>query len=289
MALRGTRDRVRRSACAAVLGSGAVLLAACGGTSGGADDQAAGPGAVSPAAATEEAPEPTPAPTPTEEPETPPSEDTASDDLAGRLLPAEAFGADAEVVRWDGDGHDGWHDGWGWGWGWGWHDHDGDGDGDDHDAWLDDVTVTPSTCADFVQSLPMPSDDAADPVVAAQAVHTDAVHSYQVIAEAPELDGLALPVEELVAACSSVTVDGPGGWDTTVQLAQVPVPAVGADSGALQVTVEGWGQGRTALVGVAVDGPRGMLLTQTAGPGDAAPDAAAFATLFEQAGAAAFS
>jgi hypothetical protein len=270
MALRGTADRVRRSARAAVLAGGAVLLAACGGTSGSAADEAAGPGAVSPAAATEEAPDATPAP-------------TASDDLAGRLLPAEAFGADAEVVRLGGE-HDV-HGGWGWG---GWHDHDEDEDGDDRAGWLDEVTVTPSPCADFLQALPMPSEDAADPTVIAQAAHTDAVHSFQVVAEAPEIDGLTLPVEELVAACSSVTVDGPGGWDATVQLAQVQVPAVGSDSGALQVTVAGWGRERTALVGVAVDGPRGMLLAQTAEPGDPAPDAAVFATLFEQAGAAAF-
>ncbi|NEM06972.1 hypothetical protein [Geodermatophilus normandii] len=280
MALRGTADRVRRSACAAVLASGAVLLAACGGTSGSAHDEAAGPGAVSPAAATEEAPEPTPAPA--EEP----GGTTASDDLAGRLLPAEAFGADAEVVGLDG-GHPG-HDGWHGGWGWGGHD-DGDGDDEaDHDGRLDEITVTPSACGDLLQALPMPSEDAADPAVAAQAAHTDAVQSWQVVAEALELEGLALPVEELVAACSSVTVDGPGGWDTTVQLAQVQVPAVGADSGALQVTVAGWGREMTALVGVAVDGRRGMLLAQTAEPGDPAPDAAAFATLFEQAGAAAF-
>ncbi len=261
MALRGTADRVRRSACAAVLASGAVLLAACGGTSGSADDEAAGPGAVSPAAATEEAPEPTPAPAGE------PGGTTASDGLAGRLLPAEAFGADAEVVRLDGEhpGHDGRHGGW-----------------------LDEVTVTPSACGDVLQALPMPSEDAAGPAVAAQAAHTDALHSWQVVAEAPELEGLALPVEELVAACSSVTVDGPGGWDATVQLAPVQVPAVGADSAALQVTVAGWGRERTALVGVAVDGPRGMLLAQTAEPGDPAPDAAVFAALFEQAGAAAF-
>ncbi|GAB3308762.1 hypothetical protein GCM10027451_18070 [Geodermatophilus aquaeductus] len=284
---------MRQGACAALLASGAVLLAACGGSDGGADDQAAGPGAVSPAAATEEAPEPTPAPTPTEDPA---PDDGAAADLAGRLLPAEAFGPDAEVVRLDGDhdhdgDHDGWHDGWhgGWGWGWGgWH-HDGDGDGDgDHDAWLDDVAVTPSSCADFVESLPMPAEDAADPAVAAQAAHTDAVHTYQVIAEAPELEGLALPVEELVAACSSVTVDGPGGWDATVALTQVQVPAVGADSGAVQVTVSGGGMEMTALVGIAVEGPRAVVLSQTAGPGDAAPDAAAFAGLLEQAGAAAF-
>ncbi|WP_369256773.1 hypothetical protein [Geodermatophilus amargosae] len=277
MALRATRDRLRRSASAAVLASGAVLLAACGGTGGSAGDQAAGPGAVSPAAATGEAPEVTPAPAPAEEP----GGTTASDDLAGRLLPAEAFGADAEVVRLDGD-HDGGHGGWGWGWGGGRHDGDG------HDAWLDEVTVTPSSCADFVESLPLPSVDAADPAVAAQAAHTDAVHSWQVLAEAPGLEGLALPVEELVVACSSVTVAGPGGWDTTVQLARVQVPAVGSDSGALQVTVEGWGHEMTELVGIAVDGPRAMLLAQSAGAGAAAPDAAAFADLFEQAGAAAF-
>ncbi|SFT56643.1 hypothetical protein SAMN05660657_01594 [Geodermatophilus amargosae] len=282
MALEGTADRVRRSACAAVLASGAVLLAACGGTGGSADDEAAGPGAVSPAAATEEAPEPTPAPAGD------PGGTTASGDLAGRLLPAEAFGADAEVVRLDEGqpGHDGWYGGWGRG---GWHDHGGDDHGgDDHGGWLEEVTVTPSTCGDFLEALPMPSEDAAAPTVAAQAAHTDAVHSWQVVAEAPELEGLALPVEELVAACSSVTVDGPGGWGATVQLAQAQVPAVGEDSGALQVTVAGWGREMTALVGIAVDGPRGMLLAQTAEPGAPAPDAAAFATLFEQAGAVAF-
>jgi hypothetical protein len=281
VAMRGTRDRVRRSACAAVLASSTVLLAACGS----ADDEVAGPGAVSPAAATEEAPEPSPAPTPAGDT----GGTTASDDLAGRLLPAEAFGADAEVVRLDDEhlGHDGRHGGRGWVRAGG-DDHDGDGD--DHDGWLDEVTVTPSACGDVLGALPMPSEDGSDPAVAAQAAHTDAVHSRQVVAEAPGLEGLALPVEELLAACSSVTVDGPGGWDATVQLAPVQVPVVGQDSGALQVTVTvaGWGGERTALVGIAVDGSRGMLLTQTAEPGGAAPDAAAFAALFEQAGAAAF-
>ncbi|MGY1832749.1 hypothetical protein ACI8AA_20250 [Geodermatophilus sp. SYSU D01180] len=282
--------RVRRTACAAVLAAGAALLAACG--EGG--EEAAGPGDVSPAAATEEAPAPTPSPAPAEDPGTP-AETPAAGDLGDRLLPAEAFGPDASVVRLDDPDHDGdddwwhggWHGGWGgWGWGWGgWHDHDDDGE---HDGLPDGVSVEPAACADVLEALPEPAEDAADPVVAAQAARSGDVHTYQVVAESPELAGLTLPVDQLLGACSSVTVTAPFGWDATAQLAPLDLPAVGGGSAGLQVTVEGWGDTVTMLVGVAVEGSRGLFLTQTAGPGDPAPDAAAFAGLFGDAGAAAF-
>ncbi|MGY1794367.1 hypothetical protein ACI796_10310 [Geodermatophilus sp. SYSU D00525] len=267
----------RRTACAAVLACGAALLAACGGTG----EQVAEPGDVSPAAATEEAPDPTPA----EDPATP-EETPASGDLGDRLLPAEAFGPDASVVRLDGDDRDGWHGGRGWG---GWRDHDDD-DADDgeHDGLPDGVSVEPAACADVLEALPEPADDAADPVVAAQVARSDDVRTYQVVAESPELAGLTLPVDELLGACSSVTVSTPWGLDATVRLARLDLPAVGGESAGLQVTVEGWGDTATKLVGVAVEGSRGLLLAQSAGPGDTAPDAAAFADLFGDAGAAAF-
>ncbi|MGY1784453.1 hypothetical protein [Geodermatophilus sp. SYSU D00698] len=270
----GRTRRVRRTACAGVLACGAALLAACGGTG----EQTAGPEDVSPAAATEEAPDPTPA----EDPGTP-GETPAAGDLGDRLLPAEAFGPDASVVRLD-DGDDG--DGWGWGRGWGgWHDRDDDGE---HDGPPEGVSVEPAACADVLEALPEPADEAADPVVAAQVARSDEVRTYQVLAESPELAGLTLPVDELLGACSSVTVSAPWGLDATVRLAPLDLPAVGGESAGLQVTVEGWGDTVTKLVGVAVDGSRGLLLAQSAGPGDPAPDTAAFAGLFGDAGAAAF-
>ena len=110
----------------------------------------------------------------------------------------------------------------------------------------------------------------------------------EVLAESPELAGLQLPVDQLLAACSSVTVRGPEGESATVDLTALEVPQLGERSAALQVTVgRSDGETTTALVGVVLDGPRGLLLAQTAAPDAPAPDTTAFTALLGDAAEAA--
>ncbi|SHG19663.1 hypothetical protein [Geodermatophilus nigrescens] len=303
-----SRRRVR--AAGAALAAGALLTAGCAGV--GARD----PGPLAPAAATEEptpsatpsatpsptpsetapAPSPTPSPSPAEEP-------AGGGELRDRLLPAEAFGADATVVTvttdqlgtagggWGGWG--GWGGGWYGGWYGPWHDDDsdtdGDGDGDRWDEWSDAVTVEPPECAAALDALPA-LDGLEDSLsVAAQVARTPSTQTVEAIGESPALADLQLPLDRLLADCASVTTSGPWGWSATAEVAALDAPALGEQSAAVRVTVDAEGRDpRSVLVGVVLDGTRGLLLAQSAAPDAADPDPAAFTALLTDAAGAAF-
>lgn len=297
------RRRSRVRAAGAALAAGALLSAGCAGV--GAQD----PGPLAPAAATEEpAPSPTPTPSTTPAPTTPapdPAEEPAggtADDLRDRLLPASAFGADATVLSVTteqlGSVGGGWGS-WGGGW-WGpWHDRDdddngdgdvdGDGDGDRWDEWSDAVTVEPPGCAAALDALP-PLDEVGDSLtLAAQVARTPSTRTVEALAESPALAGLQLPLEQLLADCASVTTTGPWGWSATVEVAALDAPPLGEQSAAVRVTVDTEGRDpHTVLVGVVLDGTRGLLLAQSAAPDAADPDPAAFTALLTDAAGAAF-
>ncbi|SDD24816.1 hypothetical protein SAMN05660690_3776 [Geodermatophilus telluris] len=247
--VRGGRGRVATAWVA--LGAGAVLTAGCAGVS-----DAAAP--VSPAAAT------TPAVAP-----------ASPDALRDRLLPAAAFGADATVVgltlEQAGTGLAGLAGDW-W-------------DGD-----TGAPTVEPALCGSALGAVAgaAGSPDAESPVLVAQAALGPQARTVEVLAESPALAGVQLPVDRLLAACATVTVTAPGGETATVGLSPLDAPELGDAGAALRVTVDRAGQATaTALVGIVVDGGRGLLLAQTAAPGAAEPDPGAFTALLGDAAEAA--
>lgn len=244
----------------------AVVLAAGMTTAGcaGAVGEAAAPGAVSPAAATGEAP-------------------ATGADLRERLLPAAAFGEDATVVSLA-------------------LEQLGSGLGAMFPGGMfpggmlpggmpEGATVEPALCGAALSALPGAGEDAGTaagsgagsaPAVAAQVAVGPQGGAVQVLAESPRIEGARLPVDQLLAACSTVTIRGADGAVTTVDLAELPVPDLGDASAGLQVTVTSGGRAVSGLVGVVVDGPRGLLLAQGGGPG--APDPGAFTALLTEAG-----
>ncbi|MGY1696115.1 hypothetical protein ACI780_14505 [Geodermatophilus sp. SYSU D00814] len=307
-----TRRRVRTTGAA--LAAAALLTAGC-----------AGSDELAPAAATDESSTPAPSPTPqtsppatsapgssapgtsapgTSAPETsvpgtsgtpsatpaPPPDAGGSGELDDRLLPASAFGEDATVVAITldqlgaGSGWGGWG-GWG-GWPGPWYDSDQDGDGDDD--WAGEVTVEPAGCQAALEAMPALGDQLDGLAVASQAARTPQTQTVQVLAESPQLEGLPLPVDELLARCSSITTTGPWGGSTTVQLTRLDVPQLGDRSAGVQFTVAPAGEeSHSVLVGFVVDGSRGLLLAQSAAPDAAEPDPAAFTALLGEAAEAA--
>jgi hypothetical protein len=252
------RTSVRGSVSGGVLVAGAaVLLTACGSQP--AVD-AAGPVGVSEAAATETA---SPATETTEAP---------AGDLAAGLLPSSAFGPDAEVVQLPDDVPGWWsgHDDW-WGHG--------------EAADLPEGTgVEPAACADVLAALPeLPYDD---PEVAGQVATTDQLRTFEVLADGPALEGLQLPVDQLLQNCSQVTVTGPWGMTATFSVTELDAAARGESTTALAVAVTSPAGDRSGLVGVVTQGSRALMLAQTA-PDGAAPDQAAFTALLDQAADAA--
>lgn len=279
---------VRRSSVGVVMLAGTAVLTSCASQLG-----AAGPTAVSEAAATDSV-----AP-------------AAAEELAGALLPESAFGPDATVLQlpsewvgpwsgswagpWSGDGSWGDHRGWGGhhGWagnGWGGHHWWGDADGTDEDGTDEDGTaveasVEPAACADALAALPTLEDEEM-PAVAAQVAATDQQRTFQVVAEGPAVEGLELPVDELVQACADATVDAPWGMQVEIGLSALDVPERGDSAAGLAVTMTHSVGTVSMLVGVVTDGPRAVMLSQT-GTADAALDQAAFTTLLTQAADAA--
>jgi hypothetical protein len=267
------RTSVRGSVSGGVLVAGAaVLLTACGSQPAGG---AAGPVGVSEAAATESA---SPATATTEAP---------AGDLAAGLLPESAFGPGAEVVALPGDlpgwwsGHDGWpgHHGW---------DHDGWwGHGDGAGDLPDGMAVEPAACADVLATLPELPDE--EPEAAGQVATTDQLRTFQVLAEGPALEGLQLPVDQLLDTCSQVTVTGPWGMTATLSVTELDAADRGGSTTALAVAVTSPAGSHSGLVGVVTEGSRAMMLAQT-GEDGVEPDHAAFTALLDQAAdAAAFS
>jgi hypothetical protein len=318
-----TRWRVRTAGAA--LAAGALLTAGCAGAAdpGPLGPAAATPETPaptpSPTESTPSEPAPTPSltePTPSEPAPTPSPSESApapepggdAGDLQGRLLPASAFGADATVVGLTPEQLGAAGAGWG-GWGGGWwgprddhrndhrddHDQDhgqdhgdddgvGDGTGDRAGA----VDVQPEACGALLDSLPSLDGAGDPPALAAQAARTPQTQTIQVLAESPAIAELRLPVDQLLADCATVTVTGPWDWSTTVEVTRVDVPPLGQQSAGVQVSVDRAGdETHSVLVGLVLDGSRGLVLAQRAAPDAAAPDPAAFGALLAEAAQAA--
>jgi antitoxin (DNA-binding transcriptional repressor) of toxin-antitoxin stability system len=124
------------------------------------------------------------------------------------------------------------------------------------------------------------------PTLVAEGAFTDQVRTLEVLADGPSLAGLALPVDELLATCSTVTVTAPDGSRTTAALQELEVPPLGKAAAGLEVTVTAPEGTVAALVGVVAQGSRALLLVQ-AGAAGTAPDTGAFTDLLTAAADAA--
>ncbi|GAA4734126.1 hypothetical protein GCM10023328_12330 [Modestobacter marinus] len=275
---------VRRSSVGVLALVGTAVLSSCAGQPG-----AAGPTAVSEAAATDGA--------------EPAVDEAAAEELAAALLPESAFGADATVHQlpsewmgpwagpWSWGDHDSWagHRGWGGHHGWGghwWADDDAtEDDGTEDDGTATEPAVEPAACADALAALPALEDEEM-PAVAAQVAATDQLRTFQVVAEGPAVEGVQLPVDELVAACADASVDAPWGMGMSFDVSALDVPERGDSAAGLAVTMTHPAGTVPMLVGVVTDGPRAVMLSQTGDDG-AALDQAAFADLLTQAADAA--
>ena len=186
------------------------------------------------------------------------------DALAAGLLPAEAFGPDAQVTSLDAD--------------------------DLADAGPGGLppggTVTPAECAQGLGAV-QPTPEDLDSAVALAAA-TPTVVTVELLAEDDGIDaGAAAGFEDLLTRCARVTLGAPDGTSATVDFRALDVPDVGEASGGIAFTVsasatDGSSAVIPCLLAVAVDGRRLVFLEQVSA--DGAPlDEAAFADLFEQA------
>ena len=189
-----------------------------------------------------------------------------TDELAEALLPATAFGDDATVL----------------------------GLSLEQLGQLPDLaglpagaSIEPALCGTALTMITKVAGSGDDlPTLVAEGAFTDDARTLEVLADGPALDGLELPVDQLLDTCPTVTVTAPDGTATTVALAALDVPALGDAAAGLQVTVTGPEATRSALVGVVCQGSRAVLVVQSGAAG-AAPDAAAFGTLLTRAADAA--
>jgi len=238
---------MRTSARAAV----AVLAAGAALTGCGASGEAASPGAVSEAAATSSAA-------------------VSAADLRDGLLPATAFGEDATVVGLSLEQL---------------------GDLPALAGLPQGAAVQPALCGTALTMLSKAAPGAgagagSSPTLVAEGAFANDVRTLEVLADGPALDGLELPVDQLLSGCSTVTVTGTDGAVTTVDLAALEVPDLGDAATGLQVTVTGPQGTAAALVGVVSQGSRAVLVVQTGAAG-AAPDAGDFSALLGRAADAA--
>jgi hypothetical protein len=146
------------------------------------------------------------------------------------------------------------------------------------------ATVDPPLCGAALGMLTGRPDQ--PPTLVARGAFTDQVRTLEVLADGPELDGLQLPVDQLLATCPTVTLTRADGTATTVALQELTAPSLGDTAAGVQVTLTGPEGTIAALVGVVAQDSRALLLVQTGAAG-AAPDQAGFTDLLTRAADAA--
>jgi hypothetical protein len=239
----------RRTLPMALAGLGVVaVVSGCADSGGG---EAAAPAASS-AAATSESADPT-----ASEPM------STNDELAAALLPAEAFGPDANVVTVDVRSLSTSASG----------------------GLPEGGSITPAECGQSVGATQLTPDDFG--AIVAQSATSAAGVTVQVLAESEKIEGKASQFDELVAQCPQVTVNAPDGSTATVDFAALEVPDLGDSSDGIHLTIAVQGPDGTnltipSLLAVATDGQRLLFLQQT-GASSAPLDGAAFTALLEQA------
>jgi hypothetical protein len=227
-----------------VASAAVVLLAGCAGDDGG--QEAAGSSSAPSSSAAE----------------------TSAPDLASGLLTAEAFPDDATVVAVSLE-----------------QLRAGAGLG----ALGQDLTITPEECAPAVQGT-QPDLDAFDDVTGLSATSPAGV-TVEVLMRGGPTTGAVDLLTAAVERCPEAQISSPEIGTATVTFEPIPLPELGDGAVALRFTTavtapDGTRTTVPALVGAFEDGDRlGVLtsLTDPRTPGAPPPDAAAFATLLEQA------
>jgi hypothetical protein len=197
---------------------------------------------------------------------------SASSELAAGLLPADAFGADADVdvLPFDGVPYFG---PWGHGGHWGHWGHD-------------DESVTPAECQTALDQAATQLGDVQD--AAGQVARADGTRTFEVLAvPAGPVDAVE-QFQAVVDACGagSFSEEDGDGAHGDVQVGIDPLPGLPDGMAGVSVTFSGsypdgsWAA--TALLGVAQDGDRVLALAQMSRD-DAAPDPAAFTALLQRA------
>jgi len=145
--------------------------------------------------------------------------------------------------------------------------------------------VDPPSCAVAVQGGSPDFTGVAD--LAAQSATGPDGSTIEALLTGAPVQGAVDRVLGAVAACPRATVTTPDGTTSTITFRSVPVPPMGDDAAAMEVTTSASGPGGAAppspaLVGVVRDRDR-LLLLLSAGAGEAAPDEARFTALLQQA------
>ena len=224
-----------------------VLMTACGGGDD-STEEAAGSSSSPPASTSSSVPaEPT----------------GDSSGLAAGLLPAEAFGDQAQVIplsreqlrRSAGLAAD-----------------------------LAGLEVSPESCRKVLTGTQPPIDDYED--VAAQGATTGATTTVEVLLEGQVTDQAVATLSQAVEACPEAQISSPELGKATVTFENLDAPAVGDAVAAVRYTTTLTQGGRKvivpSLVGLVQDGDRLVTLLSIATDGSE-PDAAAFTSLLEQA------
>jgi hypothetical protein len=188
---------------------------------------------------------------------------SSGDELAAALLPAEAFGPDAQVVTVDvrqlaTSGSGGLPAG---------------------------GSVTPPECGQDVGATQLTPEDFG--TVVAQSATTPTGITVEVLAEGEEVAGEESGFDDLLTRCPQVTVHAPDGSTATVDFTALEVPDLGDSSGGVAFTTavraaDGTELTVPSLLAVATDGQRMVYLQQT-GTSSVPLDQAVFTTLFEDA------
>ena len=186
-------------------------------------------------------------------------------DLSAGLLPAGAFGAGAQVTPITADQLT-------------------QGRSQLGGLGLEDLTITPESCAPAVKGTQPGLDDLTG--LGAQTVTAGSAVTVEILAAGP---GIADSVDELgstVETCPQATITSPQIGTATITFAEMPVPDLGDGAAGLSMTMSitgPTGQPLTVplLLGMARDGDRLVSLTATDPTG--AADPAAFGTLLQQA------
>jgi hypothetical protein len=188
------------------------------------------------------------------------------EDLSAGLLPADAFGAGAQITPITADQLAAQQDQLG-------------GLGG-----LQDLTITPESCAPAVKQVQPGLDDMDG--LAAQTATTGTSATIEILAAGAAVSGSLDSFTSGIQACPQATISSPEIGTATVTFSPLDVPAVGDGSAGLTMSISATGPDGTPitvplLLAMAIDGDRLVSLTATDPTG--APDAAAFAQLFQQA------
>jgi hypothetical protein len=189
------------------------------------------------------------------------------EDLSAGLLPAEAFGAGAQLTPITADQLAAQPDQLGGGLG-----------------ALQDLTITPESCAPAVKQVQPGLDDMDG--LAAQTATTGTSATIEILAAGAAVSGSLDSFTSGIQACPQATISSPEIGTATVTFSPLDVPAVGDGSAGLTMSISATGPDGTPitvplLLAMAIDGDRLVSLTATDPTG--APDPAAFAQLFQQA------